>query len=63
MSKETEKVTHILKSHVGKVVEIFFKAGDISETQVAFWICFSCFSIILSETHEIQRRRNSVTEI
>ena len=60
MSKEKEKVTHISKSYVGKVVEIFFEASNISETQIDFWMCFSCFSVILSEPNEMQRRKNFV---
>ena len=44
-------------------VEILFKVGNISETRAAFWMCFSCFSTILSETYEIQSRRNFAKEI
>ena len=43
ISKDIEKVTQLLTSHVGQVMELlFFEAGNVAETRIAFWMCSYC---------------------
>ena len=46
ISKDIEKVTQLLTSHVGQVMELlFFEAGNVAETRIAFWMCCYCFFV------------------